>query len=655
MKIELISWQAQGLRCPDAKIDLCSGGDHVPKVALIQMPNGTGKTTTLDCLRAAMDGSARSWSEKRVLEYQDSEKKPDTGKFLTTLKIEGSNRLVIEMTFDFDHGCVTYKTTYGSKNEDGYCPPPKVGRYLDPQFSELLFFNGELANQLIDGTQGSEASAIIDTFYGLYHLKRLQDLAQAAFEDAAKKGGRTVKAKTLTILEAKLGKLRKRQGEIVTEQSDAKEKAAQLKTEIQALERSTEEHLLNSEKFREREQEAIDNRHRAEMELEDQLQKISSNFANPVFLYDPLREQLQKLADNFEVLRLPEPSSAPFFKELVKEDVCICDREMNDGAKAAIERRAEEILGDSVTGFLNSFKDSVRNFCGEACDPSFEGLMEQLNNSLEALDAAQSKLDDIRREAEESGDMDVSAKQEELKEKKKKIQDLSDFIDETERKTQAGDGDDCDCLDYYAKEIQQAEKKLAELTGSLDLKARTDCLKELLDVAYREAHNKLKESVIDDANTQLREILKFNLVQIEDIGKSVKLDGRLSGSVGQNLSVGYVFLAGLLHGGGNQFPLVVDSPAGALDDVARRQVGGLLPELIGQLVAFVIASEREWFVEPLAEAAGNDVVYLTHLRLNEYTSGLLPSLGGEKVSETDDGIVLEGKECFFQLGVDSVE
>lgn len=655
MKIELVSWQALGLRCPDAKIDLCLGGDHVPKVALIQMPNGTGKTTTLDCLRAAMDGSARSWSEKKVLEYQDQEKKPDIGKFLTTLRVEGSNRLVIEMTFDFDHGCVTYKTTYGSKNEDGYSPPPKVGRYLDPQFSELLFFNGELANQLIDGTQGSEASAIIDTFYGLYHLKRLQDLAQAAFEDAAKKGGRQVKAKTLASLQSKLAKLRKRKQEISTKQSEAKERAAHLETEIQALERSTEEHLLNSEKFREREQEAIDNRYRAEMELEDQLQKISSNFANPVFLYDPLREQLQKLADNFEVLRLPEPSSAPFFKELVKEDVCICDREMNDGAKAAIERRAEEILGDSVTGFLNSFKDSVRNFCDEACDPSFEGLMEQLNNSLEALDAAQSKLDDIRREAEESGDMDVSARQEELKENKKKIQDLSDFIDETERKTQAGDGDDCDCLDYYAKEIQQAEKKLAELTGSLDLKARTDCLKELLDVAYQEAHNKLKESVIDAANTQLREILKFNLVQIEDIGKSVKLDGRLSGSVGQNLSVGYVFLAGLLHGGGNQFPLVVDSPAGALDDVARRQVGGLLPELIGQLVAFVIASEREWFVEPLAEAAGNDVVYLTHLRLNEYTSGLLPSLGGDKVSETDDGIVLEGKECFFQLGVDSVE
>jgi DNA sulfur modification protein DndD len=558
------------------------------------------------------------------------------------------------MTFHFDHGSVTYKTTYLSKNEEGYSPPPEVRRYLDPRFSELLFFNGELANQLIDGSQGSEASAIIDTFYGLYHLKNLQDAAQAAFEDAAKKGGATVRAATLAHSQSKLQKLRRRQREVSKIQSEAKEKVLQLETAIRVLERATEDHLLNSERFREQELEAIDNRIRAERELEELLQKISANFSNPVFLHDPLRARLQELADNFEVLRLPEPSSSPFFKELVKEPVCICDREMNEDARSAIERRAKEILGDSVTGFLNSFKDSVRNFCFEPCEPSFEELMKEVNRSLEDLNAARSKIDDIRREAEASGDMDVSAKQEDLKAKSKEFDELSKFIEETERKSEAGDDEECDCLDYFAKEIQRGEKRLAELTGSLDLKARTDCLKSLLNDAYNEAHAKLKETVIGDANAQLRRILKFNLVQIDDIGRSIKLDGRLSGSVGQNLSVGYVFLAGLLHGGGNQFPLVVDSPAGALDDVARRQVGSLLPGLIGQLVAFVIASERMWFIEPLAEAAGGDVAYLTHLRLNDYTCSLLPSLGGTTVSKSDNGVVLEGRDCFFRLGVDSV-
>jgi DNA sulfur modification protein DndD len=655
MKIELLNWQSSGLRCPDAKIDLCADGDHVPKVALIQMPNGTGKTTTLGCLRAAMDGSAEEWSEKKVLEYQDLENPSETGKFLTTLRIEGTKRLVIEMTFHFDHGSVTYKTTFGSKNEEGYSPPPEVRRYLDPKFSGLLFFNGELANQLVDGTQGSEASAIIDTFYGLYHLENMRDLAQEVFEDAAKKGGKTVRAVTLANLESKLKKLRKRKRELSTKQSSAKERSLKLDAEIQALERETEEHLLSSEKYHEREQEAIDNRHRAERALEELLQKISANFANPVFLHDPLRQRLQNLAGNFETLRLPEPSSAPFFKELLNEEVCICDREMNEEAKQAVTKRAEKILGDSVTGFLNSFKDSVQTFCQQPRDPSFEKLKEQLKDALDALDSAREALKNIRKEAEDSGDEELLAKQEELREKKEELESLTEFIDETERKSKAGDGDNCECINYFSKEIQQVEKKLAQLTGSLDLKMRTDCLKEVIDSAYSDAHSKLKQVVIDDANAQLREILKFNLVQIEDIGQSVKLEGRARGSEGQNLSVGYVFLTGLLHGGGNQFPLVVDSPSGSLDDRARREVGDLLPRLIGQLVSFVISSERAWFVESLEEAAENDVKFITHIRLNEYGKTLLPTLGGEKVHESNNGVVLEGRDCFFQLGVDSIE
>ncbi len=55
MKIEIIGWKTKGLRCPDMDINLLFGVNQA-HVSLIQMPNGTAKTTTLSLIRAAMSG-----------------------------------------------------------------------------------------------------------------------------------------------------------------------------------------------------------------------------------------------------------------------------------------------------------------------------------------------------------------------------------------------------------------------------------------------------------------------------------------------------------------------------------------------------------------------------------------------------------------------
>ena len=182
-----------------------------------------------------------------------------------------------------------------------------------------------------------------------------------------------------------------------------------------------------------------------------------------------------------------------------------------------------------------------------------------------------------------------------------------------------------------------------------------DKLIELIDEAYEEAHAAMKEEVVMRANARLAQILRYNPVQIRDIGKSVILDGRGGASVGQTLAVGYVFLAGLLHEGGNQFPMVVDSPVGSLDDEARRELGGLLPILTKQVVSFVIASERKWFVDALEDACDDEVLFLTHLRINEYTKEIISNLQGERLSETSSGVLIGGRKAFMSLGEDVEE
>lgn len=68
MNIELLGWSTSGLRSPDVNISFqLKGGSQSPAhVTLIQMPNGTGKTTTLSLIKAAMTGEADKWKPEKI-------------------------------------------------------------------------------------------------------------------------------------------------------------------------------------------------------------------------------------------------------------------------------------------------------------------------------------------------------------------------------------------------------------------------------------------------------------------------------------------------------------------------------------------------------------------------------------------------------------
>ncbi|MDJ0557210.1 MAG: hypothetical protein QNJ68_22750 [Microcoleaceae cyanobacterium MO_207.B10] len=82
MKIEIIGWKTKGLRCPDdMNINLLSGVNPA-RVYLIQMPNGTAKTTTLNLIRAAMNGEANKWDAEKVISFRRVNQFNSRGTFL---------------------------------------------------------------------------------------------------------------------------------------------------------------------------------------------------------------------------------------------------------------------------------------------------------------------------------------------------------------------------------------------------------------------------------------------------------------------------------------------------------------------------------------------------------------------------------------------
>src|SRR5271157_5999341 len=165
--ILLAGWEAEGLRCPDHKVSFEQHAELVYPVSLLQMPNGTGKTTTLHLLRATLSGAAQeeAWSPSKVRALSKRGSAQAAGSFRVTLLVDG-RRVTICLNFDFDQGTATYTTTLSSGMKNGYKPPQQIEKFLVSQFVSFYVFDGELAELLLD-TDRTDAQTVIENLFQL--------------------------------------------------------------------------------------------------------------------------------------------------------------------------------------------------------------------------------------------------------------------------------------------------------------------------------------------------------------------------------------------------------------------------------------------------------------------------------------------------------
>lgn len=82
-QVTILGWKAEGLRCPDHEVSFLDKDDKAFPITLIQIPNGTGKTTTLELLRATLSGAAAGgrWDAEKVLSLRKREPLATEGLF----------------------------------------------------------------------------------------------------------------------------------------------------------------------------------------------------------------------------------------------------------------------------------------------------------------------------------------------------------------------------------------------------------------------------------------------------------------------------------------------------------------------------------------------------------------------------------------------
>lgn len=636
------------MRCPDHEISLERSAEKPYHVSLIQMPNGTGKTTTLELLRHAMSGP-EAWGDRSAIpEFAPRGSQGGRGKFDVRLLVDG-RRHTIEMTLDFQTRRDEYRTTLPSGSSAGFNRTGPLKRILTPEFVPFFVFDGELAHALLDPKR-TRAREALEVQFQLTTLSGFRSKLDRYWE--LKSRNSTAKGeKGVTQRQNRLNELKARRTKLMQER----------KSLVKQVTSATEKHALLEAEYRERfdqDEQAQAERQRLEGELgraQGNLESVLAAALNDVRMPQNLSPRftsgLQMLRDSLDRLKLPESAAREFFEELAHDEYCVCGEEMTDARRGAILKRRDSYLGKEDMGILNSIKGSVKDLAGSEASTyraNYDKQLTRLRDAVRERDEFQGELDALKARRLGGGDAELTAMKETLDELEAVIGRAKSRLEELDADDDPF-GEDSDSIKALDKRIKKAADQVAEATQTRDIRLKTNLLKSLITAAVEDATNRIAGKLVSATNKRLEGILTRSPLRVSDVRDSVVLDGQSKGSPGQTLALGYAFLLGLFDAGQVSLPFIVDSPTGALDKNVRREIAGLLPEISKQLIAFTTSSEYEDFVPVLDQAAKGDVQYLTMFRLNESTRDLLNRVSESEVTETSNGALVRSKEFFAEF------
>jgi DNA sulfur modification protein DndD len=652
--ISLLGWEAEGLRCPNHKVSFEREADSVYTISLLQMPNGTGKTTTLHLLRAALSGSAEgTWSPAQVRSLGKRGNESGSGFFRVSLLVDG-RRVTIALNFDFDQGTVNYTTTLASGMKVGFRPPPAIEKFLKPKFVDFYVFDGELAEHLLSHAH-TDAQSVIEN---LFQLSLFNDVAsavkdyydgQTAGRSATEERGLARRRNRVEILRARIEAMKNERAEVTKLLDTTTRTLARNKLKFdEALEKQRE----HGEKVHEAHLELAVAKSVVKSATEDSLRRMR----DPYSLSGSLGAEMMHLKISLDRVKLPESTAREFFEELAQEDKCVCGRELNDEYRQSIRERAKHYLGSEDVAFLNALKSDVATAIGADSFAHEKDLDSRIENLLLAI-----RKEDECQTAYNALEAEAVAADPSLKEPKAEIERLEAEIKRLEAERQRYDSMDETAGDertfgikVLERRLEDAEQKLAEIAKTINLRRQRDILVRIMEGAFERARSGISQEVCNEANARIAEVMPDNAIRIQRIERCLVLEGQEGGSAGETLSVAYAFLATLFNRVEHQLPFVVDSPANPIDLRVRTKVAELIPKLTRQFVAFTISSERQSFVAPMEQSSGKPVQFLTLFRRGP--ADLEKDARAQGVVEvTPDGILVSGREFFSNFHLDDEE
>lgn len=596
--VRILGWRSANLRgyLRDASISL--NPDQYP-ISLLQMPNGTGKTTTMALIRAALNGSVDDEISVRALRGSDSDK---DGWFELDILVD-EERFTLRITFDFRTGAAFFYTDSASEGrERGHNIPRLLKQTLSRGATELFVFDGELAARMIeDGADAADAS--IEALYG---TDKLQDVV-SQIEALKTKRKNQVKDTTTASSREHVDRAEREADEAVTVLKRLEAEKEKLDKELAAIAKRTQEIRslreklgLDDDRIKEEQGRISEARALALGDLSRNSDDAIAGFRSPLSVDPTFGERLAKLSETLETRNLPR-SSKSFFRIIADRDRCICGRLLGDKDRDHIREHAEDHLGEEEVTVINEIRYQLS--AAPSPDQRFPQIVARLRDADQRLQTAeqdQNRLDDEKRQA---GEEEIEAlRKEEADLAKQQIVKQNALRLLTQRPDRFEDVDWKTNLEACRRTHRERKRRFETAAGTRQYVRAADLLIKATVESRRKAKSKLRERVTARTNVNLDRILTNEPLRVERIEGRLHIVGenelpKDSASEGQKLAVCYAFLTALLADAPFRLPFVVDSPAVSLDLTLRETVGELIPPLFDQLIVFVISSEREGFAD----------------------------------------------------------
>lgn len=600
MKIRLLGWRAKNLRgyLRDFEIDLST---QPKRWTLLQMPNGTGKTTTMELFRMAFNG--RPLTNEAIMSFRADDTVTD-GRFDCALEIEEVH-YELRLHFDFRRPSLHFETLVPSERSGGLLKghrlPAAVRHTLAAGVTELFVFDGELAAAIISegATRADEA------IQKLYGLNLLHDLEADIYRQLNQR--RRAAQSTTISTSARIAKLRRDFEEVdrvhkhlqLTEQKLRKaiterDKALQsIENEIRSIARGREEF--------QQEQASID----LEIdEIKRMVEVVGASvltfFRSPPRVGQVFHDRLSRLGGTLETKRLPRSMSREFFDQLAMSESCVCGRPITSHERETILLHMDDFLAQDEIAVINQMKSRLQAIPSDG--NTFTSNVEHLRSTLAELRAVEQRGERLRQRMKDEG-VDKVGDLDRRRDNLKRKQILNEeALDRLTRDVDHREADWRYNLTACSRVLGERRKLLATAEGTYDFRRRADKLARVVKLAQSSALSRLRELIRRRTNDYLSRVLINELIEVAAIDGHLRLVGKSafrkdSVSEGQKLAVAYAFLAALLADARHQFPFIVDSPAVSLDVELRRTVGRLVPQLFDQMLMFVISSEREGFAD----------------------------------------------------------
>ena len=622
MKFNILEWKSVGLRCPDFDIKISKDGKTFP--SFIQMPNGTGKTTTLGLLKQSLYN--HEFTSKEVWDYSAKKKEEfkKEGYFQIKCEVEGKI-FYSKINFNFESKTCSYEssTDDGGGWKSEFSLPNQISRIINRDIIELLFVDLEkdIKPMFRDNQTGAQEAIktfckinLIDRFIvdlDTYKTKKRKENVQSGTTSNEIKTEESRETRILNQIEKvnnKIGEYKKYLNQTEDEYNKGKdelksklEKNADIKKQLDNLQRKKEE---------------------AQSDYDKSL-LTSFNTIKKIGTYESdLKNEITNFVSGLDEMQLPEAEARVFFEALIKRENCVCGSHLDEDKRNNIITEMENFISSDNASIISRIKDSINQNSKEVSLNDLDKISSEIQKNKHTLDTYIEEIESLTKSQLTKEDLDLSEKIKNLK----KIRDEKElFLKITVKKPYTSrDDDDSESLVSLNEQKKKVEKELARLSKTQLIEERVRYLTRILEEARKDSEIEISNEITIECNKKLNKMSLTNPLFVNSIDEYIKLENKdgvvqSEGSTGQEARIGITFLLTILERSSIKFPLILDVPVKGMDFGARRRTAEFISKLDSQFIGFVIDSDKEDFTDKFKEITENSNNYITCYRREDET------------------------------------